>query len=58
MLGFKGKEESFEILEISSSSYILAINYRVEKNREQNMKSLLLRAIRLALVSTLKETSK
>jgi len=54
MPDFKGKEENFEIIEMSSSSYVLAINYRVEKNHEQNMKSFLLRAIRLALVNTSK----
>lgn len=51
MEDFRCKEECFEILEISPSSYVVAVNYRVEGLSERDMKSLLLRAIRTALVS-------
>lgn len=52
MPDFKGEEESFELLEISSSTYLVAVSYRVEKKNEREMKPLLLRALRLALMST------
>ncbi|MDQ1279712.1 MAG: hypothetical protein QG670_974 [Thermoproteota archaeon] len=49
---FKGKEETFEILEISPSTYVLSVNYEIEKKSERAMKSALLKAIRLAIIST------
>ena len=51
MPDFKVEEESFEILEMSPSSCLVAVNYRVEKQREREMKPLLLKALRLALMS-------
>ena len=47
---FKGEEQSFEIIEVSSSSYLVTVIYRTEKGREKEMKSLLFKAIRLALL--------
>jgi len=52
MPDFKGEEESFELLEISPSTYLVATSYRVDKKNEKEMKPLLLRALRLALMST------
>jgi small-conductance mechanosensitive channel len=54
---FKGKEESFELLEISPSTYIVSITYKLEDS-EREMKTLLLKAIRLALMSTYKSDVK
>lgn len=58
MPDFKGEEESFEILEISPSAYIVAITYRFEAQHEQEMKFLLFRAIRMTLTSTYKSDVK
>jgi len=51
MPDFKGEEENFELLEISPSTYLVAASYRVEKENEKQMKPILLRAIRLALMN-------
>ena len=48
---FKGEEESFEILDISPSVCLVAVSYKVDKQREREMKALLLRAIRVALIN-------
>lgn len=58
MSDFEGEEESFELLEISSSAYLVVTSFKVEKQREREMKALLLRAIRLALMSTNKSNVK
>jgi len=55
---YTGKEENFEILDISASGYIIAISHKVENSREREMKDLLLRAIRLALIQTNKNNTK
>jgi small conductance mechanosensitive channel len=47
---FKGEEESFEVLDISPSACLVAVSYKVDKQREREMKALLLKAIRLALI--------
>ncbi|MEM3833194.1 MAG: mechanosensitive ion channel family protein [Thermoprotei archaeon] len=52
MPDFKGEEESFELLDISPSAYIVEVTYKVNKDSERDMKTFLLRAIRLALTST------
>jgi len=56
MPNFKGEEESFELIEISPSAYIVAITYKVNKDSEREIKALLLRAIRLALMSNVKQS--
>lgn len=48
---FKGEEENFEILEISPSSYLISVTYRTEKRRQREMKAILFRALRAALMS-------
>jgi len=58
MPDFKGEEESFELLEMSASTYLVATSYRVDKKNEKDMKPLLLRALRLALMSTDKSNVK
>jgi len=52
MPDFRGEEESFELLELSPSAYLVAISYRVEKQHESQMKPLLLNALRVALANT------
>jgi len=47
---FKGQEERFEILEVSSSTCLLIVSYRTERKHEREMRSHLLEAMRLALV--------
>ena len=58
MPDFKGEEESFELLEISPSAYLVAISFRVEKQREREMKPFLIKAFRQALMSTYKSNVK
>ncbi len=55
---FKGEEERFYLVDVSPSAYLATVSYRVEKNDERDMKSLLLRALRLALISTEKSKLK
>ncbi len=55
---FKGEEESFEVLGVSPSAYLVAINYRVGKQCGRDMNSLLFRAIRMVLASTYKSNAK
>jgi small-conductance mechanosensitive channel len=52
MPDFEGEEENFELLEISPSAYLVVTSFKVEKRREREMKALLLRAFRLALLNT------
>jgi len=58
MPAFKGEEETFELLEIFPSAYLVVASFRVEKQREREMKALLLKAFRLALMSTYKSNVK
>lgn len=58
MKEFKGEEDSFEILEMSSFAYLVALSYRVERQNEGQMKWLVFRAIRLALTRAEDKTSK
>ena len=43
---FKGEEEDFEVLEASPSGYLVAMSYKVEKQTERQMKSILLNGVR------------
>jgi len=52
LTGFLGEEQSFEIIDMSSTGYLVAISYRTEKGCERNMKSLLLKGIRVALIDS------
>jgi len=47
---FKAEEESFDILEVSSSGYLVSVSYKVAKQTERQMKSLLLGANRETLI--------
>jgi len=47
---FRGQEERFEILEVSSSTCLLVVSYRTERGHEREMRSHLLDAMRLTLV--------
>jgi small-conductance mechanosensitive channel len=49
MSEFKGEEESYEVLEISPSTYLVALSFKIERQHEREMKDLLLRAIRRVL---------
>ena len=49
---FQGEEQSFEIIDASATGYLVAISYRTEKGTERYMKSLLLKGVRLALLSS------
>jgi len=46
---FKGEEDGFEILEVSPAGYLVAISYRVVKQTERQMKTILLMAVRQLL---------
>jgi len=46
MSEFKGEEEGFEILEASPAGYLVAMSYKVEKQTERQMKSILLNGVR------------
>ena len=46
---FKGEEEDFEVLEASPSGYLVAMSYKVEKQTERQMKSILLNGVRNVL---------
>lgn len=49
MKDFKGEEVAFDILEMSSSAYLIALSYAVDRPNEAEMRWLIFRAIRLAL---------
>ena len=55
---FKAEEENFDILEVSSSGYLVSVSYKVAKQTERQMKSLLLGAIREILIHTDQKTAK
>ena len=55
LTGFLGEEQSFEIIDMSSTGYLVALSYRTEKGCERNMKSLLLKGIRVALIDASKK---
>jgi len=57
LTGFLGEEQSFEVIDMSPTGYLVAISYRTEKGSERNMKSLLLKGIRLALMDSNKKES-
>ena len=48
---FSAQEQAFELLDMSPTGYLVAVNYSVEKGREREMKPLLLKALRLVLVN-------
>jgi small-conductance mechanosensitive channel len=50
MKEFEGEELSFDILEMSSFAYLIAMNYKVDRQNEAEMKSTIFKAIRLALI--------
>jgi small-conductance mechanosensitive channel len=47
---FKAQDESFEILEVSAVSYLVSISYRVARQTEGEMKTILLNAIRQVMI--------
>ncbi len=49
---FTGEEQNFDLLEVSPTGYLVAVNYSVEKGRETKMKTALLRAIRAVLADS------
>ena len=55
---FDGEEDSFEILEVSSVEYLVAISYKVGRQTERQMKSLLLSAVREVLLQVEEKISK
>ena len=55
---FKAEEDSFDILEVSSSAYLVSVSYKVPKQTERQMKSILLGAVREILAQTDQKTSK
>ena len=48
---FQAEEQAFELLEMSPTGYLVAVNYSVEKGREREMKPLLFKALRHVLVN-------
>jgi small-conductance mechanosensitive channel len=56
MAGFSGTEENFEILEVSSTSYLVALLYSIAPKKEREMKTLLFKAYRIALLGLAKES--
>lgn len=58
MKGFNGEEDSFEILEVSPSGYLVSTSYRVEKQTEKEMKSTLYSAVRYVLNEARKKPGK
>lgn len=48
--GFSAEEETFEILELSPSAYLIAIGYKVDKQNEAETKGLLLKTMRQVLI--------
>ena len=54
---FEGEEESFDILEVSSSTYLVSVSHKVAKQTERKMKSLLLSAIREILIDADQKSS-
>jgi small-conductance mechanosensitive channel len=58
MSDFKGEEDNFEILEASPVGYLVAMSYKVEKQTERQMKSLLLNGVRNVLNEAREQNSK
>ena len=58
MTDFKGEEDNFEILEASPVGYLVAMSYKVEKQTERQMKSLLLNGVRNVLNEAREQNSK
>lgn len=55
---FKGVEDSFDILELSSSAYLISVSYKVAKQTERQMKSILLAAVREILLNSSQNVEK
>ena len=55
---FKGEEVAFEILEVSSVGYLVSTSFKVTRQTEREMKSLLLTAVREALIQSNAKTAK
>jgi len=55
---FKGEEDNFEILEASPTSYLVALSYKVEKQSERQMKSILLNGVRNVLYDAREQSAK
>jgi small-conductance mechanosensitive channel len=55
---FKGEEDNFEILEASPTGYLVAMSYRVEKQTERQMKSILLNGVRNVLNDAREQSAK
>lgn len=53
---FKGEEDSYEILDISPTAYLVAVSYKVERHHERDMKTILLNALRTAMISIMKDS--
>ena len=47
---FRGREQTFEVIEVSPASYLVTIFYRVEREREKETKAFMFKSIRLALL--------
>lgn len=56
MSDFKGDEDAYEVVEIAPTVYLASVSYQVEKRHEREMKAVVLRAVRQALLSLSKET--
>ena len=55
---FKGEEDNFEIIEASPTAYLVAVSFKVEKQTERQMKSLLLNGVRTVLNSAREQKGK
>jgi len=55
---FKGEEDGFDILGVSSSGYLMSVSYRVAKQTEGRMKSILLGVIREILMHSDQKSTK
>jgi small-conductance mechanosensitive channel len=55
---FKGEEDNFEILEASPTGYLVSMSYKVEKQTERQMKSILLNGVRNVLNDAREQSAK
>ena len=58
MSEFKGEEDNFEILEASPTGYLVSMSYKVEKQTERQMKSILLNGVRNVLYDAKEQSAK
>jgi small-conductance mechanosensitive channel len=58
MSEFKGEEDNFEILEASPTGYLVSMSYKVEKQTERQMKSILLNGVRNVLNDAREQSAK